>query len=372
MLRPSLLPGLLDACAHNRRRGGRTSGCSRPAAASRATRARAVPSRSSGAAPPTRPHWSTGARDGRFLRLKGVVERVCATLRGAGGVHRLRTRRFSYRGAPRPRRSTRTAHGSRSRSSASCCRRWRRRADSRPRRRSTSPSSTCAALVLDSPRATTSAPSRCRAIRRSCATSRCSSTTPCLRPRSWHYPFVGTADAGFDRRVRSLHGQGRSGRAGQPFAAAHVPGARSHADRRRSADGDGSDRRRAQSQRTARNSDDRADSDINRFTADQRRSPVSAEACPWQNPQSQRVDRSRADRSARRKGQAAGRHGRPAAGRASAARSEENARLARELDAARARLTDAEGDRRRDRGAPRRARPDPLARRRDARSRSKR
>ena len=63
---------------------------------------------------------------------------------------------------------------------------------------------------------------------------------------SWHYPFVSAADAGFDRRVRSLHRKGRSSRAGQPVAAPHLPGCRSHVDRRRGADGDGDDRCRAE------------------------------------------------------------------------------------------------------------------------------
>ena len=68
---------------------------------------------------------------------------------------------------------------------------------------------------------------------------------------SWHYPFVSSADAGLDRRVRSLHGKGRSRRAGQPVAAPHLPRCRSHVDRRRGADGDGDDRRRAAARRTA-------------------------------------------------------------------------------------------------------------------------
>ena len=80
---------------------------------------------------------------------------------------------------------------------------------------------------------------RCRAIRSSSAICRSSSRTPCLR-RSFVAPFRrpdATAPAPLvgDRVLRSLSGQGRAGRIGQPVGAADIPGRRSHADRRRGA-----------------------------------------------------------------------------------------------------------------------------------------
>jgi phenylalanyl-tRNA synthetase beta chain len=78
-LRPSLLPGLVDALSHNRRHGRRdvrlfeigtrfaTTGETRGAAAAW-----------TGAA--TTEHWSAKSRDVDFFDVKGVAEQVCATL----------------------------------------------------------------------------------------------------------------------------------------------------------------------------------------------------------------------------------------------------------------------------------------------------
>ncbi len=79
VLRPSLLPGLLDACVHNRRRGRKDirlfeTGSRFTADAGEGRAAAAV---WCGAADEA--HWSTGAREVDFFDLKGVVERVCAT-----------------------------------------------------------------------------------------------------------------------------------------------------------------------------------------------------------------------------------------------------------------------------------------------------
>ena len=70
MLRPSLLPGLMDACAHNRRRGRKdvqlfeTGSRFTPAGEGRAAA-------SPGAAPRTRPHWSSPRASGGLLRRQG-------------------------------------------------------------------------------------------------------------------------------------------------------------------------------------------------------------------------------------------------------------------------------------------------------------
>jgi phenylalanyl-tRNA synthetase beta chain len=79
-LRPSLLPGLLDAVAHNRRHGRRDVALfeigSRFTADAGETRGVAVAW--TGTAVPE--HWSGGARDVDFFDAKGVVELLCSTL----------------------------------------------------------------------------------------------------------------------------------------------------------------------------------------------------------------------------------------------------------------------------------------------------
>jgi phenylalanyl-tRNA synthetase beta chain len=84
VLRPSPLPGLLDAVAHNRRReqrdvrvfevGNRFSKSrgESPVVACAWTGAAAVE------------HWSGGARDVDFFDVKGIAERVCQALRATG------------------------------------------------------------------------------------------------------------------------------------------------------------------------------------------------------------------------------------------------------------------------------------------------
>jgi phenylalanyl-tRNA synthetase beta chain len=79
VLRPSLLPGLIDACAHNRRRGRRDvrlfeTGSRFSAETGEGRAAAAV---WGGAADEA--HWLTALRGVDFFDLKGVVERACAT-----------------------------------------------------------------------------------------------------------------------------------------------------------------------------------------------------------------------------------------------------------------------------------------------------
>jgi len=76
VLRPSLLPGLVDACAHNRRRGRKDIQLFE--VASRFTSAgegRAVAFAWTGAA--SQPHWSSPARSLDFFDAKGAVELLC-------------------------------------------------------------------------------------------------------------------------------------------------------------------------------------------------------------------------------------------------------------------------------------------------------
>ena len=80
VLRPSLLPGLVDSCAHNRRRGRKDVQLFE--VGSRYTSAgegRAIGLAWCGAATPA--HWSGGARAVDFFDAKGAVERLCLAFR---------------------------------------------------------------------------------------------------------------------------------------------------------------------------------------------------------------------------------------------------------------------------------------------------
>jgi phenylalanyl-tRNA synthetase beta chain len=80
LLRPSLLPGLIDAVAHNRRHGQRDVGLFE--IGSRFSRnggeSRGVALAWTGAATPE--HWSSPAREVDFFDAKGIVELLCAAL----------------------------------------------------------------------------------------------------------------------------------------------------------------------------------------------------------------------------------------------------------------------------------------------------
>lgn len=79
VLRPSLLPGLIDAAAYNRRRERRDVRLFETGARfTRDGENRAVAAVWSGAA--AIPHWSGGARGVDFYDVKGVVETLCRTL----------------------------------------------------------------------------------------------------------------------------------------------------------------------------------------------------------------------------------------------------------------------------------------------------
>ena len=86
VLRPSLLPGLIDACAHNRRRARRDIQLFE--AGSRFRRegeGRSVALAWCGAA--DGPHWSLPTRSVDFFDLKGIVERICASYGVAAEVN---------------------------------------------------------------------------------------------------------------------------------------------------------------------------------------------------------------------------------------------------------------------------------------------
>jgi phenylalanyl-tRNA synthetase beta chain len=79
VLRPSLLPGLIDSCAHNRRRARKDIRLFE-------TGSRFVPATGEGRAAALAwcgaaeaPHWSTPTRAVDFFDVKGVVEGLCAT-----------------------------------------------------------------------------------------------------------------------------------------------------------------------------------------------------------------------------------------------------------------------------------------------------
>jgi phenylalanyl-tRNA synthetase beta chain len=83
VLRPSLLPGLIDSCAHNRRRGRKDvqlfeAGSRYPSAGE----GRAVALVWTGGASGV--HWSGGSRNVDFFDIKGAVELLCAAFRPPG------------------------------------------------------------------------------------------------------------------------------------------------------------------------------------------------------------------------------------------------------------------------------------------------
>ena len=164
-------------------RRARTSACSRPAAASCPRPAKDGRRRSPGAARRTVRTGRSPTRAVDFFDVKGVVEARLRHVRASPPTSASPQRPFLVRGraaeahslrdgahdAARDRRPV--AAGDRRGARLSRRRRALRRRD-RSRRRSSR-----------SPPATTCAPSRCRAIRRSSATSRFSSPTGCLRAR---------------------------------------------------------------------------------------------------------------------------------------------------------------------------------------------
>jgi phenylalanyl-tRNA synthetase beta chain len=82
VLRPSLLPGLIDSCAHNRRRGRKDVqlfeiGSRYTAAGEGRSIGLAATGSAAGA------HWSGGARDVDFFDMKGAVEVLCSAFRVA-------------------------------------------------------------------------------------------------------------------------------------------------------------------------------------------------------------------------------------------------------------------------------------------------
>ena len=250
MLRPSLLPGLIDACAHNRRRERATSGCSRSAAASRARR-RGARGRVRLVRAPRGAALVGAGRAGRLLRREG---RRRAALRGASALDASssppRDRAVPGRAAVPPR---------------SRCGRRRtlgvvgqlRPAIAEARGFPAGEEIYVAEIDLDAlgARRLPTDDLRAESLPRFPSIVRdisISSTKPCLPP-----PFVALSVRRLRRRwsrsSSSIATRERaSGRPRQPVAAPHVPRAGSHVDRRRGAGGDRAHRRGAARPRTAR------------------------------------------------------------------------------------------------------------------------
>ena len=334
---------------------GATSRCSRSA---RASRPRRRDARRRARLDRRRRQPSTGraaAREVDFFDVKGVVEQLCDALGVAVALRAGSTSRFSSPGQA---------------ASIVCADRRRPRvgvvgqvapaiADARglPRQDAVF----VAELDLDragarARRRRATRRGRCRAIRSSSAICRSSSPTPCLR-RSFVAPFRRPARDVPAPLVaisvlRSLSGQGRAGRRGQPVGAADVSGGRSHADRRGSA----AERRRrfwrALVQRARRGA---------AITIGNQ-----SELMTMAKTATRSVELEPIDRLEEKLKLLVGMVERMKAEQARAA--EENQRLSRELDAMRARLASSDGARRRAVGAEGRARRHPHARRRHARA----
>jgi phenylalanyl-tRNA synthetase beta chain len=80
VLRPSLLPGLIDAVAHNRRREQRDIRLFEIGARFRRSEGERRALACAWTGDPGGSHWSDGGRDVDFFDIKGLVERVCETL----------------------------------------------------------------------------------------------------------------------------------------------------------------------------------------------------------------------------------------------------------------------------------------------------
>ena len=225
-------PGLLDAVAHNRRHGRRdvalfeigarfTSGGGRNAGRRR-WHGRALATPSTGPAVARR----------RLLRHQGRGRRaLCGARRHRRRFEPTVDRHSWCAGQAAAVVARRPAVGVIGQLAPGCRRAQARRA----RTASSSPSWTwTAAAIGDAPMTgvrALAAPS----LRRARPLDR-RAPTPCLR-RSFVAPFTlrrdGRCAARRDRVLRSVPGQGRSGRFGEPVSAAHVSGGRPHADRRR-------------------------------------------------------------------------------------------------------------------------------------------
>ena len=175
-LRPSLLPGLVDAASHNRRRERRDIRLFETGTRFSPTgEVRAVAGVWCGSA--TAPHWSGGARTVDFFDIKGVVGALCRTL----GI----TATFAPAALPYfvdGRTAVVQAPEVVGHVSASSTLPFSTRAVFPVTKRSMRSSSTSTRSRRGRP-ATICAPNRFRASRRWCATCRSSSIAPCLRRR---------------------------------------------------------------------------------------------------------------------------------------------------------------------------------------------
>ena len=187
VMRPSLVPGLVAAVGHNRRHGRRDIQLFEIGTRfSRQGESRALGLAWTGLATPD--HWSGARRDADFFDMKGVVEAIAARFDATLDVDVPAGVRVPHRvlvpgRAAVVRRDTEIGRVARP----------ARRPPS-PTRTRCRPTTWCGwpssiSIAWRPPaRRRRGAPRRCRAIRRRCATSRCSSTSPCL-PRAFVAPF---------------------------------------------------------------------------------------------------------------------------------------------------------------------------------------
>ena len=201
-------PGCIDSCAHNRRRGRKDVRLFETGSRFTRAPAKAARRRWRGAARRHDAHWSLPRPAGRLLRCEGRRSSCRAPRSECRRRSNSRRSQSSVPGAAAARRTVRPVDGVTVGVLGLLAPAIAEARGFPPAKRSTSPRSTSTRCAVASrrralPRRVAAAfpVDRARPLdprRRSLACGR----------RSWHYPFVGAGDAGFDRRVRSLQGKG--------------------------------------------------------------------------------------------------------------------------------------------------------------------
>ena len=185
VMRPSLLPGLIDAVSHNRRHGRRDVRLFEIGTRFSPRRRNARRRRSAWTGLATADHWSGARRDVDFSDVKGVVEQLAARRSGRRRRSPKPTRPYLVAG----RAAALVVNGTDDRRrSASSRRRSPTRAICPPADEIYVGEIDLDALDRRGAGRHAARDARCRATRRSCATSRFSSTIPCL-PRRFVAPF---------------------------------------------------------------------------------------------------------------------------------------------------------------------------------------
>ena len=232
-LRPSLLPGLVDAVAHNRRHGRRDVGLFEVGTRFSARAARRAAWRSRGPVGGRRALVGTPAR-GRFLRRQRAWSNSCAASLGVAprcepAARRSWCRDRRRRSPPAARRSAIVGQVTPASPTAAECR-ARTRCLS-PRSTWTPSSGARVPTARGGPVA--AAPSVCRPRSVDCRGRRLA-----CRDHSWHHSSGrrgGARAAGRRRIFDRYQGKGVPEGSSQPVGADDIPGRRSDADRRRRA-----------------------------------------------------------------------------------------------------------------------------------------